>query len=132
MSRYTRVIGHYNAETQAFSACAGTFTPGNNGQYMPDKDGTLVGVRLTEGQEAATSLTTDVQIRLSNALWSPGTVDMIINGGGIRTAPASVSQVVDYTLSLPVKSGSPITVEGRCATGACVTVSVIIIGFFEG
>lgn len=126
--RYWRVVGHYNAETQAYSACAGTF---QTSPFTPDVDGRLVGVRITEGQEAATSLCCDTQIRLSCAIWKPNTMDMIINGGGLKTVPVGYQQVVDYSVDQPVRAGVPITVEGRCATATAVTMSVVVLGCFE-
>lgn len=128
MSRYWRCIGHYNAETQAYSACAGTF---QTSPFTPDIDGRLVGVRLLEGQEAATSLLCDAQIRLSCAIWKPNTMDLVINGGGLKTVPVAHQAMVDYTVDQPVKAGVPITVEGRNATATGVTVSIPIMGCFE-
>lgn len=126
--RYWRTIGHYNAETQAYSACAGTF---QTSPYTPDVDGRLVGVRILEGQEAATSLLCDVQIRISCALWRPNTMDFVINGHGLKTVPVAEQAVVDYAVDQPVKAGVPITVEGRNATATAVTASVLIVGCFE-
>ena len=126
--RYWRVIGHYNAETQAYSACAGTF---QTSPFTPDIGGRLVAVRLTEGQEAATSLTCDIQIRLSCALWKPNTMDVVLNGSGLRTVPVASQGHLDYQVDQPVQAGVPITVEGRNATGTGVTVSVIVLGCFD-
>lgn len=128
MGRYWRVIGHYNAETQAYSACAGTF---QTSPFTPDIDGRLVGVKLLEGQEAATSLTCDVQIRLSCAAWKPNVMDLALNGGGLKTVPVAFQAEQSYVVDQPVKAGVPITVEGRNAPATAVTVSVIVLGCFE-
>lgn len=128
MSRYWRVIGHYNAETQAYSACVGTF---QSSPFTPDVDGRLVGIRLMEGHEAATSLTCDVQIRISCAIWKPNTMDFNINGHGIMTAPAFPGNVVDFAVDQSVRAGVPITVEGRHNTATGVTTSIVVLGCFE-
>lgn len=126
--KYTRVIGHYNAETQAFSACAGAFQAS---PFTPDISGRLVGIRLLEGQEAATSLTCDVQIRVSCGIWKPNTLDLAINGGGLKTVPVAFQGQVDYPIDQPVSAGVPIVTEGRNSVATAVTVSVIVIGIFE-
>lgn len=126
--RYWRCLGHYNAETQAYSACAGTF---QTSPYTPDVDGVLVGVKLLEGHEAATSLACDIQIRLSCALWKPNTMDLVLNGAGLKTVPVGVMTSQEYSVNQPVKAGVPITVEGRNATATGVTVSVPVMGCFE-
>lgn len=128
MSKYWRTIGHYNAETQAYSACAGTL---QTSPFTPDVSGKLIGVRLLEGHEAATSLTCDVQIRISCAIWKPNTMDFIINGAGIKTAPVGFMSSADYVVDQPVQAGVPITVEGRHNTATGVTTSVTVIGCFE-
>lgn len=128
MGKYWRTIGHYNAETQAFSACAGTFQAS---PFTPDVSGKLIGVRLLEGQEAATSLTCDVQIRIMCALWKPNTMDFVVNGYGLKTVPVAGQGQVDYVVDQPVQAGVPITVEGRHNTATGVTTSVTVIGCFE-
>lgn len=128
MKRFWDVLGHYNAETQAFSACAGTFA---SSPYQPPIDGTLKAVRLTEGQEAATSLTCDIQIRMSCAIWKPNTMNMTLNGGGLKTVPVAYQAMKEFVCEQPVKAGTPITIEGRNATATGVTVSVLVEGLFE-
>jgi len=128
MPQYWRCISHYNAETQAYSACAGTFQAS---PFTPDVSGRLLAVRLLEGQEAATSLACDIQIRLSCAIWKPNTMDVVLNGSGLKTVPVAHQSMVDYPVNQPVQAGVPITVEGRNATATGVTVSVHIMGLFE-
>lgn len=127
MSKYWRTIGTYNAETQAFSACAGTF---QTSPFTPDVSGRLVGIRLLEGQEAATSLTCDVQIRVSCAIWKPNTMDFVINGGGLKTVPVAYQADVTYAVDQEVQAGVPITVEGRSYTATGVTTVVQVLGCF--
>lgn len=126
--KYWRCIGHYDAETQAYSACAGTF---QSSPFTPDVDGRLIGIKLLEGQEAATSLMCDVQIRLSCAIWKPNVMDIVISGNGLKTVPVGAQNVESYAVDQPVKAGVPITVEGRNNTATGVTVSVPIMGCFE-
>ena len=128
MSKYWRLLGHYNAITQAYSACAGVL---QTSPFTPDVSGRLIGIRLTEGQQAATSLTCDVQIRLSCAIWKPNTMDSLLNGHGLRTVPCGEQAVIDYTVDQPVQAGVPITVEGRNATATGVTPSVMVEGLLE-
>ena len=128
MARYWRLLGHYNAVTQAYSACAGGL---QTSPFTPDVDSTLVGIRVTEGQQAASSLTTDVQIRVSCALWKPNTMDVTINGGGLKTVPVGFQSEKDYTVNQPCKAGVPITVEGRNSLATAVTPAIMVLGCFE-
>lgn len=123
-----RCISHYNAETQAYSAAAGTF---QTSPFTPDFNGRLVGIRLLEGQEAATTLMCDVQVRISCAKWTPNTMDFVINGAGLKTVPVAHQSQTDYQVDQPVQAGVPIAVEGRNATATGVTVSVPVMGCFE-
>ena len=123
-----RVMGHYNAETQAFSALAGTF---GVSPWTSDFNGRLVGVRLLEGQEAATSLMCGVVIRMTCAKFTPNLLEFAINGGGLKTAPVGIQQIVDYQVDQPVIQGVGIGMEGRNDVATAVTVSVIVMGCFE-
>ena len=123
-----RVLGHYNAETQAYTEVDGTFA---SGKYQPDFAGRLVGIRLLEGHEAATSLMCDVEIRLSCTAWKPNVMELAINGGGLKTVPVAHLSQVDYEVDQPIQSGVGITVEGRHATATGVTTSVLVLGCFE-
>jgi len=126
--RIWRVLGHYNAETQAYSACAGTF---GTSPFNPDFNGRLVGVKLLEGQEAASSLTCDVEIRVSCAKFVPNSMEFVINGAGLKTVPVAHQSMVDYQVDQPVQSGVPISIEGRNATATGITVSVTVMGCFD-
>ena len=126
--RMWRLIGHYDAETQAYSACAG---PLQTSPFNPDFDGTLVGLRVMEGQQAATSLIANVQLRLTCTIWKPNAMDVCINGGGLKTVPVGFQNVIDYQVNQPVKAGLTIGIEGRNEVATAVTVSILILGCFE-
>ena len=128
MAKVWRVLGHYNAETQAYSALAGTF---GSSPYNPDFNGRLVGIRLLEGQEAATSLMCDVQVRMTCTTFNPNSMDFAINGGGLKTVPVAYQADITYAVDQQVRAGVPITIEARNATATGVTVSVIVLGCFE-
>jgi len=128
MSKVWRIMGHYNAETQAYSALAGTF---GASPWTPDFNGRLVGVRLIAGQEAATSLTCGVAIRMTCAKFSPNTMEFCLSDNGIATAPAAQHQVVDYVVDQPILAGVGVTLEGKNDVATAVTVSVIVMGCFE-
>ncbi len=128
MGKYWRVIGHYNGEATAFEAVAGTF---QTSPYTPDEDARLIGVRLLQGDEAATSLVENYQIRLTSTTFKPNVIHVAGNGRGLGTAPAFPVAPIDYPMDQPVKSGVPITIEGRHAVGTAVTANVIIMGEFQ-
>lgn len=128
MNKVWRVMGHYNAETQAFSALAGTF---GASPFNPDFSGRLVGVRLLESQEAATSLVCGVVIRMTCAKFTPNLLEFALNGQGLKTVPVSTQQVIDYQVDQPVVAGVPITLEGKNDVATAVTVSVLVMGCFD-
>ncbi len=123
-----RILGHYNAETQAYSALAGTF---GSSPFVADFNGRLIGVRLLEGQEAATSLTCGVAIRMTCAKFTPNLLEFALNGSGLKTAPGSEQKVLDYQVDQPVQAGVGIALEGKNDVATAVTVSVIVMGCFE-
>lgn len=126
--RYWRLIGHYNAETAEWSACAGAL---QTSPYTPDKSGRLLGVRALVGRTAATTLTDAVLFRLTCSTWQPNRVEIGCVGTGLQTAPAFPAPVYDFQVDQPVQAGVPITVEGRCANASAVTVDVFVFGLFE-
>lgn len=128
MSRYWRLLGHYDAETQAYSACAGAL---QTSPYTPDADGVLKGLRVIVVGEAATSLIRGVQWRLSCAMWKPNTCHAFGAGAGLQTVPMVQPAASDYDVDQPVKAGVPITVEARCDVATAVTVSCYLMGLFE-
>lgn len=130
MSRYWRLIGHYNGEAQTYEALAGAF---QTSPYTPDADGRLKGLRIMLGGEAATSLVEGVQIRLTCTTFTPNTLHIAAMGNGLRTVPTSGQQgaPVDYEVDQPVKSGVPITLEGRHNVATAVTAQAFVMGLFE-
>lgn len=126
--RYWRLIGHYDAETATYSACAGAM---QTSPYTPDSDGTLVGLRSIVGRTAATTLTDHVQFRLTCTTFNPNTIHAAAQGTGLQTAPAQAAPVIDFEVNQPVKAGVPITVEGRCANASAVTNDLFLYGLFD-
>ena len=127
MGSYWRVMGRYNAETQAYSAFAGA---GLASPFTPAKDGRLIGIRIIVGSEAATSLTEGVLIKLTCTKWTPNVMEFAVQGNGIRTAPAAKTPVYDFVCDQPVSESSPITLEGQCVEATHVTNSVYVLGQF--
>jgi hypothetical protein len=128
MGKYWRLLGQYDAETQTFSQCAGA---GQTSPYTPDEDARLIGIRTIVGQLAATSLTTNGQVRLTCTTFKPNTLHVGYMGNGLRTAPANAPAPIDFEVDQPVKAGVPITIEGRCFGASDVTNSVEIYGLFS-
>jgi hypothetical protein len=128
MGSYWRLLGEYDAETQAWSACVGAM---QTSPYIPDENATLKGVRVIIGQQAATTLTTGVQIRISATTFKPNTMHVFGQGSGLRTAPGTIPPQYDYACDQPVVAGVPVTVEGRCSDATAVTNDVFIMGRFE-
>lgn len=128
MGTYWRVIGHYAGEAQTYEALAGTFQAS---PYMPDEDAQLIGIRVIPCSEAATSLMEGFQIRMTSTTFKPNTIHVAGCGTGLRTAPAFPMPSYDYRVNQPVKSGVPITLEGRHAVATAVTANIIVMGEFQ-
>lgn len=130
MNRTTRLIGHYDSETTAYTACAGAL---QTSPYTPDFNGTLIGLRVMVWGGAATSLVQGILIRLNCTTFTPNTLHVSGQGAGIQTAPYNQTQAVDWAVSQKVVSGVPIHVEGLNSAGAetPVTVNVAIFGIFD-
>lgn len=128
MGKYWRLIGHYNGEATTYEAMAGTF---QTSPYTPDEDARLVGIRVMVAPEAATSLVEGFQIRLTCTTFKPNTIHVCGIGNGLATVPAIPAPVVDYEVDQPVKSGVPITIEGRHAVATAVTMNALIMGMFQ-
>jgi hypothetical protein len=123
------MMGEYNAESKTYSACAGAVTS----PWTPPTAGRLVGVRLIESGDAATTLTQHVQAKLTCASFKPiNSFEVGLMGSGLQTAPAKHNQT-DYTVDQPIQAGVPITIEARNLTADTpVGVLVHIYGCFEG
>lgn len=126
--KYWRLIGHYDAETAAYTACVGAF---QTSPYVPDKSGRLKGLRIIIGRTAATTLTDEVQFRLTCTTFNPNTLHAMGVGTGIQTAPAGAPPVIDYECDQRVEAGVPITIEARCGNASAVTNAVYLMGLFE-
>lgn len=128
MGKYWRMVGHYNGEAQTYEALAGGFQAS---PYVPDEDARLIGLRVIPGGEAATSLVEQFEIRLTCTTFKPNTIQIGGTGSGLRTAPGSTAPVIDYEVDQPVRSGVPITLEGRHAVATAVTANIQIYGMFQ-
>lgn len=128
MGKYWRLIGHYNGEATTYEALAGGF---QTSPYTPDEDARLIGLRVMQAPEAATSLVEGYQIRLTCTTFKPNTLHVCGIGNGLATVPTSAAPVIDYQVDQPVKSGVPITIEGRHAVATAVTANIMVMGMFE-
>lgn len=128
MGKYWRVIGHYTGEAQTYEALSGGFQAS---PYTPDEDARLTGLRIMVAPEAATSLVEGFQIRLTCTTFKPNTIHVGGIGNGLATVPAIPAPVIDYPVDQPVKSGVPITLEGRHTVATAVTMNALILGQFE-
>lgn len=126
--RLWRLLGHYDAETTPYSACAGALQAS---PYTPDFSGTLVGLRTIAGRQAVTSLTNQIQFRLTCTTFRPNSIECQAQGSGIQTAPADQAPPIDWSVQQAVQSGVPIHVEGRCEGDTHVTNSAQVWGCFE-
>jgi hypothetical protein len=128
MGQYWRLIGHYQGEATTYEALAGSL---QSSPYTPDEDAHLIGIRCIVAPEAATSLVENYQIRLTCTTFKPNTIHVGGCGNGLATAPAFPAPITDWTVNQPVKSGVPITIEGRHAVATAVTCNVMIFGLFS-
>ena len=128
MSKAWRLMGHYNAETQAYSACAGALA---TSPWTSDFSGKLVGLRTQVSDEAATSLVEHVQIRLTCAAWKPNTIEVFAQGRGLATVPCHSQEAKDFVIDQPIYPGTPITIEARNDVATAITNSTFIYGCFE-
>lgn len=131
MGEYWRLLGEYDSETTAYTAFAGA---AKASPYTPDEDAMLVGLRVQINRSAATSLINAVQFRLTCTQFKPNSMEVGGQGSGLQTAPAQMSgetAITDWSVKQPVKSGVPITIEGRNVTADTpVTVSALLWGKF--
>lgn len=130
MGEYWKIMGRYDAETQAWSAFT-TFTGGPASPFVPVEQSTLIGVRIIVGAQAATSLTEGVGIRMTCTGWKPNTQDFVVSGTGLRTAPANQPPTYDFPVNQPCSPSLPITLEGICLEATHVTNSVLVMGKFK-
>lgn len=125
--KFWRLLGDYNGEATTYEALAGGLAAS---PYTPDIDGRLIGLRVIESAEAATSLTEGVQYRLTSTTFTPNTIHLVGAGNGLDTALTPRGGAFDYEVDQPVKSGVPITIEARHAVATAVTHRSFILGLF--
>lgn len=128
MGKYQRLIAELTGEATTWEAAAGA---GQTSPYTPDEDARLKGLRLMVGRTAATTLTGQVQVRLSCTTFKPNTIHVGAVGSGLQTAPAFPAPIYDFEVDQPVKAGVPITIESRCLVANDVTNDIMVFGFFE-
>lgn len=129
MGKYWRILGEYDAETQAWSAFAGT---AGASPYTPDTNGRLKGIRAIVSGQAATSLTRGVLLRLTSAIFAPtNRLEFAVAGHGLETVPQQNPPVYDFEIDQPVQVGTKIDLEGKCLEATHVTNSVLVLGLFE-
>jgi len=128
MGKYWRLLGHYDAETQTYSQCAGGL---QTSPYTPDETAKLKGLRVIPVGEAATSLIKGVQFRLTCTTFKPNTIHAFGAGQGLETVPQTPPGIYDYEVDQNVVAGVPITVEARNDVATAVTNATYILGLFE-
>lgn len=126
--RFWRLIGEMVETATTFGAVAGAAA---QSPYTPDIDANLIGIRVLSARQAATSLTNGFQIRITCTTFNPNTIHVGGVGTGLQTAPAQVTPPIDFDVNQPVKSGVPITIEGRNTYANAVTPDNLIFGLFE-
>mgnify|MGYP001419000831 CR=1 FL=1 len=125
MVRYSKYFGLYDVETK-------TFTTFGTGNYTPDQDGHLVGLRIMIGAAAVTTLTEHVQFRLTSASFKPESLEIGACGIGLATAPRQGFTAVDWPCDQMVKAGVAVKLEGRNLTADTpVGVEVYLYGLFD-
>lgn len=128
MSKYWRLLAHDIDEGTAYVAAAGTL---QTSPYTPDEDARLIGLRVVIGRAAATTLTDEVQFKMTCTTFKPNTLHAMGVGTGLQTAPAVGAPVVDHVVDQAVKAGVPITIEARRGNGSGVTNNNYLMGLFE-
>jgi hypothetical protein len=127
MAKVWRLMGHYDAETATYSACAGA---AQTSPYTPDFSGTLIGLRTQVSATAATSLVEHVQMRVSCTTFKPNSMECFGQGNGLATVPATTQVEKDFQCEQAVQAGVPIVIEGRCTDGTPVTNNTYLYGLF--
>lgn len=127
-TKFWRLLGEMAETGTAFAAVAGAAAPS---PYTPDIDAQLVGIRVITGRQTASSLTNGYQVRLNCTTFLPNAIHVASVGSGLQTAPAFTPNQMDYEVNQPVKSGVPITIEGRNTYANAVTPDNLIMGLFQ-
>jgi hypothetical protein len=130
--RYWKLLGQYDAETTTYTefAVSGMASP-----FMPVEDAKLKGLRVVINRSAAASLLNHIGFRITSATFIPNAIEVGGQGTGLQTAPSHAGgnvAVTDWEVDQPVKSGTPIYLEGRNITADTpVTVSALLYGLFD-
>ena len=120
---------HTGVGTAGFVGADGT--PGT--PYTPLTSGRLLQVKVNVNGDAVTSLIENVTVKLTSATFGAVPLYVVVNGAGIRTAPAFPLRTGIQNCDLDVATGVPITIEIMHVTGATpVTPQIQVIGVFEG
>lgn len=101
------------------------------GSYNPDYDGTLIGVVVEVGSEAATSLVEDVRVELKCTLWKPNVLMFGGKGSGLRTAPGVQLKGTYWTVDQPVSTKKDISAQYIHDSGTPVTSRIRVWGIFQ-
>lgn len=129
MAKYWVYMGEYDAESTTFTEFAGG---AGASPYNPDTDGTLKALRVMIGADAVTTLTEQVEIRLTCTKFKPNAIHCGAGGIGLATAPRQQVMPVDWVVDQEIKSGVPVKLEGRNITADTpVGVSVHLYGLIE-
>lgn len=131
MGEYWKIMGRYDAETQAWSAFTAVANLGPASPFVPVEAATLIGVRIIIGAQAATTLTEGVGVRMTCTGWKPNQMDFLVQGNGLATAPRAQPPQFDFSVNQPVSPSLPIALEGICLEATHVTNSVLVMGKFK-
>jgi len=126
------LLGEYDATTDTFTALAGG---AGASPYNPLVDGTIKRLRVVINRDAATSLIDHVEFRLKCPTFGGVDCEVGGQGSGLQTAPSSQSGAAaesEWEVELPMKSGTPITIEGRnIGADTQVTTSALLYATYE-
>jgi len=128
MGKYWRLMGEYDSETSAYTACVGANAPS---PFTPSETAKLIGLKVVICGTAATSLAEGLQFKLTSNTFKPNSIECGVNGNGLRTVPAAYQQPIDWPVEQAIQAGVPVTIEGRNTVGTPVTVNVQIWGYFQ-
>jgi len=127
-----RWIQAFNSESESTTLTqmnsAKTATVGN---FSPPVEGTIKKIAIIVHGEAATSLVEGVRIELNSTDWSPNTLDFLVNGCGIRTAPAVQLLPFVYDVTLKMSKTTPIRADLIHLNSVPVTSRIAVLFGFD-
>lgn len=122
----------YSDEMAYSESVTTTFVAMTGSPYYPLVDGRLIQVKLGVSGDAVTSLMENTTVKLTSPKWGVP-LYVTCEGSNLRTLPTLPIPKGVQNCDLPVKTGSKITIEVMCRTGATpVTPRYQLIGVFEG